>query len=388
MTKHIISDLYQMQSMPLNIKIRMTQRRIRDWVDYYGCDGVYVSFSGGKDSTVLLDIVRQIDPSILAVFVDTGLEYPEIREFVKTYANVQWIRPKKTFKQVIEDYGYPFFSKEISKRSRELSNAKKKGTMENCLAYKEFTGTRVGINDHVNSMYNKRRYNFLLNTPYQFSHRCCDVMKHQPFFKFEKETKRVGILATMASESVARMSAWLQTGCNAFDTTRPMSKPMSFWTEQDVLLYIKLYGKDMVQRRIESLENEYKCTLEQIIDVKTGKPKFVRENFTPICSVYGEIEEVEGRTNRIVELAKKAELDWLYNQDEPFLRTTGCDRTGCMFCGYGCHLEKPGEGRFLRMKGTHPKLYDYIMRSSDKGGLNYKEVIDWINENGGFHIEY
>lgn len=48
MNKHTISDLHQMQSLPLSAKIRMTQSRIREWVDYYGDDGVYVSFSGGK----------------------------------------------------------------------------------------------------------------------------------------------------------------------------------------------------------------------------------------------------------------------------------------------------------------------------------------------------
>lgn len=48
--KHVISDLYQMQSLSLNAKVRMTQRRIREWVDEYGEDGVYISFSGGKDS--------------------------------------------------------------------------------------------------------------------------------------------------------------------------------------------------------------------------------------------------------------------------------------------------------------------------------------------------
>lgn len=114
MNKHTIGDLYQMQSLPLSAKIRMTEYRIKQWVEEYGEDGVYVSFSGGKDSTVLLDIARRLFPNIKAAFVDTGLEYPEIRQFVKGFDNVDWLRPKLTFKQVVEKYGYPFISKEVS----------------------------------------------------------------------------------------------------------------------------------------------------------------------------------------------------------------------------------------------------------------------------------
>ena len=112
--KHTRNDLLQMQSLPLSAKIQMTKRRISEWVEYFGEDVVYVSFSGGKDSTVLLDLVRKSYPEIPAVFVDTGLEYPEIREFVRTFENVVWLKPKINFRQVIEKYGYPFFSKEIS----------------------------------------------------------------------------------------------------------------------------------------------------------------------------------------------------------------------------------------------------------------------------------
>ena len=115
MNKHTISDLYQMQSLPLKYKIAMTQQRIRGWYDHW--DGnVYVSFSGGKDSTVLVDIITKMGyKDIPLVFVDTGLEYPEIREFVKGYGDkVTWLKPKLTFKQVIEKYGYPFISKEVS----------------------------------------------------------------------------------------------------------------------------------------------------------------------------------------------------------------------------------------------------------------------------------
>ena len=114
MTIHTIDDLKMRQALPLDVKVRMTQQRIREWVNEFGIDGVYVSFSGGKDSTVLLHIAREIYPDMRAVFVDTGLEYPEIREFVKTFENVEWLKPTMTFKQVIEKYGYPFISKEVA----------------------------------------------------------------------------------------------------------------------------------------------------------------------------------------------------------------------------------------------------------------------------------
>ena len=116
MEQRTLQGLQQLQALPLSIKIRMTKERIRQWINEYGEDGVYVSFSGGKDSTVLLHLVRRIYPNVKAVFVDTGLEYPEIRQFVKTFDNVEWLKPKMTFKNVIEKYGYPFISKEVSEK--------------------------------------------------------------------------------------------------------------------------------------------------------------------------------------------------------------------------------------------------------------------------------
>lgn len=109
-------DLKMLQALPLDLKIRKTQQRIREWVSYYGVDGVYVSFSGGKDSTVLLDIVRKMYPDIEAVFVNTGLEYSEIQSFVKTYDNVTVRYPKMRFDEVIREYGYPFIGKEVAQR--------------------------------------------------------------------------------------------------------------------------------------------------------------------------------------------------------------------------------------------------------------------------------
>ena len=114
MAKHTQAELIQWQRMDLNLKVAMTKARIRGWVNEYGTDGVYVAFSGGKDSTVLLDIVRSEYPEVPAVFVDTGLEYPEIREFALSFDNVEKVKPKMNFRQVIEKYGYPMISKEVS----------------------------------------------------------------------------------------------------------------------------------------------------------------------------------------------------------------------------------------------------------------------------------
>ena len=201
MSDRTIRDLQQMQCLPLNVKILMTQQRIRDWVNAYGVDGTAVSFSGGKDSTVLLTIARQ--------------------------------------------------------------------------------------------MY------------------------------------------------------------------------------QDVLLYIKQHG-------------------------------------IPIASVYGEVVVDYDASGQVDGQMRFQDLggDWeLFDTERPLLKTTGCERTGCMFCGFGCHLEKPGDGRFERMKVTHPKLYDYIMRPWEQEvemidgetgekivkkvtGLNYKAVIDWLNKEGNLDIRY
>lgn len=112
--KHTEDDLRIMQNLPLDIKIRMTQSRIRGWVNEYGESGVYVSFSGGKDSTVLLHIVREMYPNIEAVFVNTGLEYPSIGLFARSKENVTTIRPEMNFREVLLKHGYPLISKEVA----------------------------------------------------------------------------------------------------------------------------------------------------------------------------------------------------------------------------------------------------------------------------------
>lgn len=313
--KYTIADLKAMQAWSFERKVAVTQTRIIEW--YIKNNGqVYVSFSGGKDSTVLLDLVRRIHPAVPAVFVDTGLEYPEIRDFVKTVNNVTWLKPEMNFRKVIETYGYPIISKEVSKRISEYHNAERKGKLEKSLAYQELNGIRKSPTGK--SSYNKEKYKFLLDADFQISHKCCDIMKKKSTKKYEKETGLTPITAVMACESENRKTAWLKTGCNTYDSARPISQPMSFWTEQDVLEYINRFG-------------------------------------LPYAKIYGDIvKDEKGKYH-----------------------TTGAQRTGCMFCMFGAHLEKE-PNRFQQMKATHPKQYEFCMKPLSEGGLGLAEVLDYI----------
>lgn len=221
-------ELKQMQSLPLEAKIIKTQQRIREW--YEAWDGqVYVSFSGGKDSTVLLKLVRELYPDVPAVFIDTGLEFPEIRNLVKTFSNVVWIKPKIPFNKVIEKYGFPLISKEQSKCIHEIRNCKDKSG-------KNYAKRMYGDKNGRNKVSEKWKY--LLNAPFKISHMCCHVMKKEPAKRYEKETGRYPILGIMAEESNMRKQGYLEHGCNSFNAIRPKSSPMGFWTEQDVLRYL------------------------------------------------------------------------------------------------------------------------------------------------------
>lgn len=335
-------DLRYFQSMPLDIKLGLTRNRIREWVNHYGVNGVYVSFSGGKDSTVLLHIVREMYSDIEAVFVNTGLEYPEIQKFVKTFDNVTILRPKMRFDEVIKKYGYPVISKEISECVEQGRKALQRNDGTYNYRLLMLQGKAMDKNGKP-SLFNKQKYEPLLYTDFIASSACCSVMKKKPANQYSKQTGKVQMTATMAAESQLRTQQWLRNGCNGFDMKNPKSNPMSFWTEQNVLQYIK-------------------------------------QNNIPIASVYGEV--VVGDDDGC-----EYDCNLLGNADCKY-HTTGCDRTGCIFCAFGCHLEKE-PSRFQRLKETHPRQYEYCIGGGEyvdgiwqpnKQGLGMGHVFDELNK--------
>lgn len=233
--RHELWQLQQFQVLPLEVKIMKSKQRVREWVDYYGIEGVYVSFSGGKDSTALLHLVRSIYPEAVAVFSDTGLEFPEVRDFVKTIENVTWVKPALTFRQVIEKCGYPVISKEQSEWIHRI----RKGTGQ-----KDFNRCMFGLMPDGEKTRFKiaEQWKYLLDAPFEIGSGCCLEMKKKPLKKYTKETGRVPIVGTMACESLLRRQHWLKAGCNAFDNKKPISAPLSFWLEQDIWDYLKEFN--------------------------------------------------------------------------------------------------------------------------------------------------
>ena len=223
------------QNYPLDLKIEFSKKRIVEWYSHWE-GNVYVAFSGGKDSTVLLHLVRSIYPDVPAVFVDTGLEYPEIGDFVKNTENVIWLKPKLTFKKVIEKYGYPVISKEVSRYVRDI----KYGTevMKNL----RLNGIKKEGKTASNGSKLSKKWLFLVDAPFDVSDRCCDILKKNPVKKYEKETGRKGYVGMMAEESSLRVQMYLKYGCNAFDKKTPNSYPLMFWREQDIWEYINRFN--------------------------------------------------------------------------------------------------------------------------------------------------
>jgi 3'-phosphoadenosine 5'-phosphosulfate sulfotransferase (PAPS reductase)/FAD synthetase len=239
------------------------------------------------------------------VFVNTGLEYAEIVKFVRSIPNVDIIRPKLTYKEVIEKYGYPIISKDTSGKIDEIRNTKSEHLRD----------IRLGkTNSKPGKLSNK--WKFLIDAPFKISNRCCDILKKSPLLKYEHENGLFPYVGTMAEESNLRQQSYCIHSCNAFNMKDPQSRPLMFWSKNDVLQYLRDYNVDYCK------------------------------------NIYGDIVE---------------------NNITGELTTTRAKRTGCTFCMFGVHLEKY-PNRFQRMQIEQPALYDYCINK-----LNLKEPLEYCH---------
>lgn len=219
---------------------------------------------------------------------------------------------------------------------------------------------KANIPSKDKSAFSQEKYKFFLEAPFEISNRCCNVIKKDPAHRYHKETGRTPITGQMASESRLRTQKWLANGCNGFHLKIPTSNPMSFWLEQDVLEYIKT-------RNLK------------------------------IASPYGEIVPDYTHSIHMDGQMRFDDLDTslgIFDLGIPLLRTTGCPRTGCCYCGFGSGIET---NRYeLIDQVSNPAIRDFCMRGGafdkdglwkpDNRGLGMWFVIKWINIRGNFKI--
>lgn len=335
----------QRVALPLEQKVQMTKQRIKDWVDFwYDIDVnasdkyynekvseavskikdnfIYLAFSGGKDSTVLKHIVESMGYQIPCVFSNTGLEMPEIVKFARSQDNVVEIRPKMNYNEVWKKVGIPIGSKKVARQIRTL----KKGPTGGGHTFKLYDEgiTKDGHNAPSWKIANKWRK--FIDSDIRTSEECCDYLKKEPIATFEKSTGLKGRSFTgmMASEGGYRET---MTQCNTFEGKTTRSSPMLFWTDDDVYEYARINNVEL-------------CDVYYDRGFVDGEMIACDSPFSELPTV----KEVQSGTAIEMEVVEIA----------------GEKRTGCMFCGFGAHLEK-GLNRFQKMSVTHPRQHSIVM---------------------------
>ncbi len=216
-------------------KILLAQIQIRQWHRYWQ-GNVSVSFSGGLNSTVLLHMVREIYPDVVAVFADTGLEYPEIRDFVKLHPNVVWLKPAMTFKKVIETHGYPVISKQTIFRIRVIREDRP--TAQATIRFYKTGIRRDGTFNKQAKVSNK--WIKLAWAPFKVSEKCCDELKVGPLKRYDKKKGTKPFIGIRSGKGGQKRSL-KNRNCNLYDTKYPKSAPLIEWSDADIREYIKIY---------------------------------------------------------------------------------------------------------------------------------------------------
>ncbi len=304
----------QRKYLPYETKLKLTETRIREW--YENWDGqVHIAYSGGMDSTVLLHLVRKIiENDVPAVFSNTGLEFPEIVRFArKAKGEFEEIYPRdlKTGKRItFKEVVDKYGFPLISKENSSKIRKLRHGKLSDRYRNYLLHGDERGSYGML-----AKKWQPLVDADFDISEKCCDIMKKQPFKEYMDRKDTVSYVGTTQDEGRMRARLYAKTGCNVYNGDTKKSQPLGFWTKQDILRYIV-------------------------------------ENDIEICSVYGDIKQTcDGR-----------------------YYCTGEQRTGCMFCGFGCHLEKE-PNRFQRMAVTHPKHYEICMNLKNNG-VRYQDALE------------
>lgn len=414
-------DLMQRQALPLRAKVLMSQNRIREWYSHFG-GNVCISFSGGKDSTVLAHLVHEIYPDVPLAFADTGLEYPEIRKFAEKMG-AEFVRPKMRFDEVISKYGYPLISKEVAEAihfARRIV-AKNPESLDSPERERERESTAAR---RRNELHGERDDTELIRRRTISEKNCADSLDRHTHTEFAGQNRMAASEPhrehAVTHERTERNSggfsgqgtgSWGSDGAGVAETAGnsqfnkkkwlPLCQETQFRISHYCCNVMKKGPMGKYQRKtgrvpyIGTLCEESRLRKQawlrhgcNAFDGKkqTSQPmsfwleqdvlRYIWENGIEICSVYGDLVAVDEDG---LDYAPIPGIDCK-------LKCTGCQRTGCMYCAFGANHEK-GETRFQRLARTHPKQYEYCMGGGqwvdnpDYDPTAPKMDGDWLNWN-------
>lgn len=360
-------DVDKLLSLPFAEKLNLSVSKILEV--FQKTDGkVYVAYSGGGDSGVVLDIVAQAwkaskyaNQPLVVCFANTTNEYSGMVDFVKEYVkhieskhniviDLQITKPDHNFKEIVLKYGYPVASKETAVKIHSIRAAMTKNNVsyEQIILHKESTIENeewlkdrgfnhgqikyiCGMRDGKKDTYNRqiaKKWLPLLRAPFEVSHVCCNYLKKSPMNKMQKQAKGLSvILGERAEESKIRLQAYQMTGCVAFRNNKYRAKPIAFWTHQDILEYY------------------YKTKL-------------------PLFKLYGNVQ-------------------FDSNKNEYYLDGV-IDGTGCKLCLFGCGFKNNG---IHQLKYIEPNACKWALKDINNGGLGYRQVLDYLDQECGVKVD-
>lgn len=352
-------DLIKMQSRPFQTKLQVTVAKFLEFCQKVNYN-ISISFSGGADSSVLLDMfakfwstqrIQHNNRPLVVVYANTSNEFASMPKHVREFCeyierkyditiDLHTVRSEISFFDVLKTEGYPVASKKIARMIRDV----REYFAEHNIKYsdiEQYLDQGENTADYLRKMnfpativlrlsgYTRenhlcktwsipKKWRFLIAAPFPISEHCCDILKKQPIKLVQKEVKANPIYGTLAEDSQMRKEAYLKTGCNAFKDGRGKSTPMGFWVRQDVLRYLHDYH-------------------------------------IPIAPPYGEIITLkDGR-----------------------FEFSGEHNTGCKLCLFGCHLEHE-PNRIQRLADIEPATYKFAMKDQVDGGLGYRKVMEYM----------
>lgn len=255
----------ELLNMNLNQKEEWARFKIKEffnWAIENKINEILISFSGGKDSTVLMELViserakLQCDIKLTPAYA-MEITFPETIKFIKSTVkkyqekydfvnSLYLVPPKKKWKEILNKHGYPIYSKIFSNNINKMVNA---NTKTQQLLY------GFGMKDSTFFKIPKDRL-FLLDkafTRYKIANKCCDYIKGG--LKHDKRPKFIG---TLTEESEIRKRSWINNGCNIYSNQEAQSRPLSLWKEDEIINFIiknkieinPVYGLDLETKKM------------------------------------------------------------------------------------------------------------------------------------------